>query len=168
MTELYKGETFTDTKRFCDIAWLYYRQFAPETIEGDESGLHRRLRKTAVGCVDGESFFATAATKKYTDARLRRTALLAMTDTPSPDTIGLPRYTTVLGAGERGCAYLSSIRRRTQLSLLTKPAHWKKLPPEAKEQYQWQARADWLYTLCGTPVTAGDLYQKAGPIMPRR
>lgn len=165
VAELYKSETFTDTKRFCDIAWLYYRQFAPETMEGDDSGLHRRLRKAAVGCVDGEDFFQKAATKKYTDARLRRTALLAMTDTPSPDTIGLPRYTILLGMNERGQAYLHTLRKRAGIAILTKPAHEKKLPPDAKVQYQWQQRADRLYTLCHTPVEAGDTYLRRSPVM---
>ncbi len=162
----YKTETFTDTKRFYDIAWLYFRQFATDAVlQGDKSGLTRRLQKVAQDSESGEDFFQKAATKKYTDARVRRTALLAMTDTPSPDTIGLPRYTIVLGMNERGQAYLHTLRKTADIAILTKPTHEQKLPPDAKVQYQWQKRADRLYTLCHTPVEAGNTYLRRSPIM---
>lgn len=162
----YRNETFTDAKRFYNIAWLYFRQFATDAVlQGDKSGLTRRLQKVAQDSESGEDFFQKAATKKYTDARVRRTALLAMTDTPSPDTIGLPRYTTLLGMNERGQAYLHTLRKEAGIAILTKPAHEQKLPPDAQVQYQWQKRADRLYTLCHTPVEAGDTYLRRSPIM---
>lgn len=166
VAERYQAETFTTPDRFYELAWLYFRIFTKETdLQADKSGLIGRMKKAALESTSAEQFFAKAATKKYTDARVRRTALLAMTDTPSPDTIGVPGYTTLLGMNDRGRAYLNSIRKTATIPILTKPAHQAKLPPEHQAQYQWQERADRLYTLCRTPTVDGQYYMRQKPII---
>lgn len=167
VAERYQTEPFTTPERFYALAWLYFRFFHGKVLDpqADKSGLVRRLEKVAQESEGGEAFFQKAATKKYTDARVRRTALLAMTDTPSPDTIGVPGYTTLLGMNDRGRAYLSSIRKTADIAILTKPAHQAKLSPEHQAQYQWQERADRLYTLCRTPTVDGQYYIRQKPVM---
>ncbi|MBR5446068.1 MAG: nucleotidyltransferase family protein, partial [Clostridia bacterium] len=163
---LYQKENFTGTDRFAMLAWIYFRLYAPaEPMTGDTSGLYRRLLKTAGEVTDGEAFFRTAATKKYTDARVRRTALFAMTETPEPDTLGLPAYTVLLAAGAKGRAYLKERRKSAAFPILTKPAHRDKLPPEAQKQYAWLERADRLYTLCTDPVGEADRFVRMKPVI---
>lgn len=172
VAEIYKSLTFTAPDRFYELVWLYFRLFHEKSLFAkepnettDKSGLLGRMTKAAQDTTNGEEFFERVATKKYTDARVRRTALFAMTDTPSPDTIGLPAYTILLGANERGRAYLNSIRKTAGIPILTKPAHGTKLPLEAQEQYQWQECADRLYATCRTPAVDGQYYMRQKPIM---
>ena len=163
---LYQKENFTGTGRFAMLAWIYFRLYAPaEPMTGDTSGLYRRLLKTAGEVTDGEAFFRTAATKKYTDARVRRTALFAMTETPEPDTLGLPAYTVLLAAGAKGRAYLKERRKSAAFPILTKPAHRDKLPPEAQKQYTWLVKADRLYTMCTDPVGEADRFLRMKPVI---
>lgn len=162
--EIYRNTPFTGTGRFCDLAWTYFRLFAPpEPENGEKSGLYRRLLKTAGETTDGASFFREAATKKYTDARVRRTALFAMTGTPEPDTIGLPGYTVLLGANERGREFLKERRKTAAFPILTKPAHRNKLPEDVQEQYAWLECADRLYTMCTEPVKNADRFVRMKP-----
>lgn len=159
VSEFYRGTAFTEPSRFAQLAWIYFRLFAPEIPEnGEKSGLYRRMLKTAGSCSDGEAFFREAATKKYTDARVRRTALFAITSVPEPDTLGLPAYTVLLAASEKGRAYLKKRRKNADFPIVTKPADREKLPEEAQKQYAWLERADRLYTMCTDPVKNADFF----------
>jgi predicted nucleotidyltransferase len=163
---IYRRTVFTKASRLAELAWIYFRLFAPEIPEnGEKSGLYRRMLKTAGKCSDGEAFFREAATKKYTDARVRRTALFAMTSVPEPDTLGLPAYTVLLAAGEKGRAYLKEHRKKTAFPILTKPADRDKLPPEAQKQYAWLVKADRLYTMCTDPVGEADRFLRMKPVI---
>ena len=167
--ERYRDARFTDAKRFDTLAWIYFRLFAPEKPDnGEKSGLYRRMLKTAGVCTAGETFFREAATKKYTDARVRRTALFAMTDTPEPDTLGLPGYTVLLGANEAGRAYLKERRKTQAFPIVTKPADREKLPEPARAQYHWLERADRLYTMCMDPAGEADRFLRMKPAIMER
>ncbi|MBQ8643037.1 MAG: nucleotidyltransferase family protein [Clostridia bacterium] len=163
----YRDAVFTKTERFAELAWTYFRLFAPESPaeNGEQSGLYQRLVKTASGSCCGTDFFAEAATKKYTDARIRRTALFAMTGAPLPEHIGLPGYTVLLAAGERGRAYLKERRKTAAFPIITKPADLEKLPEETQVQYRWQTQADRLYTMCMDPAAEADLFLRAKPVI---
>lgn len=162
--ETYRNASFIDRKRFSELAWTYFRLFAPDEPEnGEKSGLYRRLLKTAGESTDGETFFRNAATRKYTDARVRRTALFAMTGTPEPDTLGLPGYTVLLGATEAGRSYLKERRKTQEFPIVTKPADRDKLPEDVREQYQWLEKADRLYTMCMDPVGKADRFVRMHP-----
>jgi len=163
----YTGCRHVSAAKFEELAWTYFRLFAPDTPRdyGEKSGLYRRLCKEAGGCTDPASFFASAATKKYTDARIRRTCLLAMTETPIPKGNVLPQYTVLLAAGEKGRQYLSRRRRHSDFPVVTKPADVEKLSSEAAEQYAWQIRADRLYTMCMEPTADSDLFLRSHPVI---
>jgi len=162
--ERYRNAVFTDTKRFTELVWTYFRLFAPEKPDnGEKSGLYQRMLKTAGRCTDGENFFRETATKKYTDARVCRTALFAMTNTPEPDTLGLPGYTVLLGANEAGRAYLKERRKIQEFPIVTKPADREKLPEAVREQYYWLENADRLYTMCTEPVGEADRFLRMKP-----
>ena len=164
--DTYRHAVFTEPSRFAHLAWIYFRLFAPETPgNGEKSGLYRRMLKTAGNCSDGETFFREAATKKYTDARVRRTALFAMTSVPEPDTLGLPAYTVLLAAGEKGRSYLKERRKSADFPIVTKPADQEKLHEEAQKQYAWLERADNLYTLCMHPAEKADYFLRKHPVI---
>ncbi|MBR4959287.1 MAG: nucleotidyltransferase family protein [Clostridia bacterium] len=163
--EIYQHAVFTDSSRFADMAWTYFRLFAPQDPlqDGETGGLYRRLVKTAGQSTSGEQFFTAAATKKYTDARIRRAALFAMTGTPSPDTLTVPAYTVLLAASEKGRAWLKARRKTADFPIITKPADCDKLPEEAKAQYAWLRKADSLYAMCMHPAESADFFLRKHP-----
>jgi len=165
--EIYEKASFTDTARFAELAWTYFRLFAPDypQADGDQSGLYRHLVKTGEKTAGGSTFFAKAATKKYTDARIRRTALFAMTGTPEPHPDYLPVYSVLLAAGKAGREYLRERSRISDLPLLTKPADREKLGETARQQYTWLEKADRLYTVCMDPVAASDIFMRQKPVI---
>ena len=104
-----------------------------------------------------------SATKKYTNARIRRVLLYYLTKITPGILRGTPQVTTVLAANEIGCAYLSSIRKTTPLSSLTKPAAYRNLTPDLQAQYILTLNADRLYTLCVPCGRAADFFLKQSP-----
>ncbi len=147
LAERYRGAAFTDSGKFYDLAFTYLRLRSGFPMGEDKSGLLARLTDAAYHSTGGAELLEQAATKKYTHARIRRTALLAMTDCPAPDSIGLPKYTVLLAANGRGRAYLNERRKTADFPILTKPAHGWDLPEDARTQFAWLSRADSLYAM---------------------
>ncbi len=90
-----------------------------------------------------EELIARASDKNATLASVKRGLWRALFDLPKDP--GTPGYTTLLGANERGRAFLRE--RRGCFPVLTKPAHYKKLPPDAAEQFALSQKADTIYPL---------------------
>ena len=156
----------TSPDRFFDIAHLYFRLFAGKTpcAEG-EGGLWERLCKTAHTTENGKTFFTAAATKKYTDARIRRAALFGMTEVQQPSLKSRPLYTVLLAAGEKGREWLKHHMPSEDFTILTKPADYDKLSPAAAEQYSYLLKADSLYAACMAIPAGGDCFVKKHPVI---
>ena len=85
-------------------------------------GLGERLLRLAGECVNADEFFAAAATKRYTNARIRRAALYALCGV-TPEDAGAPAaFTVLLGATARGREVLATRRKDAPIALVTKPA----------------------------------------------
>ena len=130
--------------------------FRLEKISGKsfdfESGIINRLFKASTTAQD--SLITSAATKKYTDARLRRAALFALTDIRKTDLDKTPDFTVLLGANRAGREVIGGIRG---IELVTKPA-------DAKcPQYALEAFSDKLYTLCMECDPGADYFIKKSP-----
>ena len=61
------------------------------------------------------------ATKRFTNARIRRALLSALLSVSEKDITARPKYTMVLGANERGTASLRAIDTE-KLTVVTKPS----------------------------------------------
>lgn len=135
-----------DPKALCDIAEL-------------GNGLESRLCEAARKACNLEAFFALTATKKYTDARIRRAVLFAMTGVRREDIGVHPKYTTLLAANGRGCELLSAIRKQEgTIPVVTKPADAKAVDAR---QYALSLAADSLFTLAmPKPKEAGAFIRK--------
>ncbi len=136
--------------------------FSREVAEG-EGGLFRRIHRAAQEAATPEEMLALSATKKYTNARIRRVLLYYLTGITSDVLRDTPRVTTVLAANEIGCAYLASIRKTTPLTILTKPASYRDLPNDLQAQYAHTVNADRLYTLCLPCGCEADSFLKQSP-----
>jgi predicted nucleotidyltransferase len=123
-------------------------------------GLAERVCRAAREATDLSTFYTLAATKKYTDSRVRRAILYGMTGVTEEDLKATPAYVNLLGATDVGRAFLSAYRKKkdADLPVITRPAAI--LDSEAnaafRRQAELQLRAEALYTLAfPMPQAAG-------------
>lgn len=116
-------------------------------------GVAERLHKAAKTSGTYREMIAAAATKKYTNARLKRAAIFAMTGVKSEDLHGLPAYVTLLAANGEGRAFLAERRRTRTVPVVTKPSRVPKVRG-AERQNELSRRMDALTTLA-RPVPCG-------------
>lgn len=127
---------------------------------GLDGGLADRLCRAAREAVDLPSLLRLAATRRYTDARIRRSLWYGLCGVGECDVTAPPAYVRLLGANARGCAYLSDIRKHCTLPILTKPSD---LPstPEAIRQAAIEQHLEHLITLAyPTPQPSGSLVRR--------
>ena len=118
-----------------------------ETIAEAGGGVGNRLQTAANEAADLDSLFSLAATKKYPNARLRRALLFLLAGVRKEDLSEPPAYARMLAANERGRAFLSSVRKTADLSVVTANSG---IPdfPAARRQSELAKKATSLYALC--------------------
>jgi predicted nucleotidyltransferase len=85
-------------------------------------GLAERFIEAARKATDLASLYAAAATRRYTNARIRRALFYGLCGVRESDLRTPPAYTRLLAASPVGCAYLAAIRKDCTLPVLTKPS----------------------------------------------
>ncbi len=128
-------------------------------------GLYRHIVRTAKKSNDLSALLANAATKKYTDARIRRAILFSYFGVTPAMLREKPAYTQVLAMDAKGQDILRRIRNKTNVPILTKPADTEKLPPVAREQASRAYRADSVYTLAMPLPQAADFFIRKAPFL---
>ncbi len=126
-------------------------------------GLYEHLSKIAHQVGRLEDFFPAAATKKYTDARIRRATLFSyfgVTLSHLRESVG---YTQILAMDSKGQAVLHHIRGTVPISILTKPADIQALPTVAQGQAELSYRADSVYALAMPVPQAADIFLRTSP-----
>jgi len=163
------GETVSERTLY-DVERILLRTDAADFERAAEcgGGAGHRLRRAAAESFDGEDMFCIAATKKYTDARLRRGALFACTGILWENIKARPLYTSVLAVGERGGELLRRIKKTSDIEILTKTADYNKLTSEAKEQFLRSFRADRFYTLIGKKPKKEEHYLAVTPYVAKK
>ncbi len=121
-------------------------------------GLDRHLHKVAQVTATPKEFWECAQTKQYTEARLRRGMLFALTGVTCEDISTMPSYTSLLAANAAGCRYLSAYRKQeASFPIVTKPAD----APVSRQRDLGEV-IDALYTLCmPRPAESGYLMKKS-------
>ena len=156
VTEKYAG--------FADTAFLGGAMLARLRAEGEyaltggeirlshvaecEGGLGAHLCRAAQQSTDYHSLCRAAATKKYTDARIRRALLYLLAGVTREDLAAPPAYLRVLGANERGRAFLANTRKTRTVPVVTKPADVAALGESVARARALEAIAQGLYALC--------------------
>ncbi len=92
-------------------------------------------------------FMARCATKKYTDAGLRRCTLACLFGVTGELRRAVPHFTNLLAAGREGMAFLSEIRKRKTIAILSKRSQASELTGDAAAQYAQSRKADSIYEL---------------------
>ena len=125
-------------------------------IEGVSAGLENRIVQSALEASSYTELLAKLATKKYTDARLRRALLFSLLGITHSDMSLKPRYINLLAANSNGRELLSSLRKNDNITVVTKVADKKQLmssldlieKADAERLLEIEKRADSLYSLC--------------------
>ena len=147
---VYGGEPDGDAAKLREILFCYFRLLdsVPNGIFDAGGGVGERLIGCAAEAVSGEEFFTLAATKRYTNSRLRRAALFTLMGVTEDDVKTPPAFTVLLGANERGREFLAEIRRSSSIKVLTKPSAVPDGDERFVRQYELWKKTDELYTLC--------------------
>jgi predicted nucleotidyltransferase len=164
--DVYPFEAQVSDDKLAELLYNYYR-LRGETdgrvfFEG-EGGVDARLLKAASESAGHSEFFSKAATKRYTDSRLRRAALFALLGVMKDDVTRTPSVTVLLAASKKGREYLSSLRKAEGIRILTKPSDTAGLSEESVRQISLMRRADELYTLCLKEKTPAGKYLRKRP-----
>lgn len=85
-------------------------------------GLLQRIIAASNETATLQGLLSAVCTKRYTDARIRRAILFALTGVTNAMLDSSVAYTTLLAANEKGCAILSEKRRQKTVTIITKPA----------------------------------------------
>ena len=115
----------------------------PGAAEGLENRLYQAIQQshTVMEACD------RAKTKRYAHSRLRRMALCAFLDISAGEAAAPPPYLNLLAFSQRGRAVLAQCRKTAALPLITKPAHSRKLPPEAQAAFEREVLRSRLHSL---------------------
>ena len=155
-----------------DAVLGYYRLHAPAELSGIaemHGGLAERICRAAADAATEEEFLSLAATKKYTDSRVRRAILYGMTGVTEDDLRTFPAYVNLLGASERGRAFLAAYRKKKdkRVEIVTRPAAIldEEVSPAFLRQAELQRRAEALYTLFLPKKAPAGLYLRSRAVM---
>ena len=146
----------------------FYRLANAKALEKYESmtdGMANRLVKGANECGNLNQLLENLSGKSYTNAKIRRAILHGMTGVLPSMLKEKPMYTQVLAANDNGRKLIKKSQKNSSVSILTKPAHFKKLVGKAKEQAIFSNNAEKLLTLmCDNPLSA-DEFLKMTPFI---
>ncbi len=118
-----------------------------------EGGLYHRLQNKAFESTDLSTLCAKTATKKYTDARIRRAILFSYFGVTSSDLKTPVAFTHLLGADARGLSLVKRVKKECDFPIITKPSVMEGLSVSARKQKDLSDRADVLFGL-SLPVPA--------------
>lgn len=116
-------------------------------LPGAAEGLEHRLYSAIQQAATPEQVCDLGKTKRYAHARLRRMVWCAFLGITAQEAAARPPYLRVLAFSDRGRRVLAQARKTASLPLLTKPAHAKQLPPEARAAFQREALRTRLHSL---------------------
>ena len=136
-----------------------------ENIAELGGGLLSHLAKAAHRATDYDTLCAEAATKRYTNARLRRAMLYLLSGVTREDLLSPPAYLRLLGANERGRAYLAETRKTRPVPVVTKNAELDLTDVRVARQHALEDVAHALYALCLPRPTLPATLASKPPVM---
>lgn len=159
-----RGEAPCDVRAIESAILAFFRLTDPASLEGIAEaggGLAHRLCAAARESSTLDEFYAAAASKRYTDARLRRAVINCMVGVTPADLRATPAYVQLLAANATGRELLTKMKKASAIPVVTKPADAESLCEAAARQYALTARADALFTLTlPTPRPAGEYVRR--------
>ncbi len=164
----------TDKYGFALLSFLRISSAAQlSEIEGISGGLENRIIQSALSSTTYEELLKNVATKKYTDARLRRALLFSLFGIIHSDMSTMPIYVNLLAAGNGGRELLSRLRKNDEMWVVTKASDKKRLISEltgfkkadAERLYELEKKADAIYSLCLEPARDAGFFERKAPLV---
>lgn len=118
---------------------------------------------TALNSKNFYEFFSNLTTKTYTYARLRRIVLYSALKTYELDSE--PAYTALLGANEKGRAFLKQIKKTISFPILTKLADYKNHGEKVASQFEEASKLDKVFNAFLKNKAASTSYIKKTPFI---
>lgn len=135
-----------------------------DNIADSNGGVGGRLYNSAFATNNYNEWMKIAATKQYTNSRLRRVGLYTITGVSNAILKSEPEYTNVLAANKKGRDYLSYIRRKSDIKIFTNTPSKFELSEIGKAQFETADFADKIYTLVSGISDVG-YFPKHSPII---
>lgn len=163
LSRAYREGVITDTSKLSGALKLFFRMCEPTDICNSaecDMGLASRICSAAKECVDGD-LIEPLRTKRYTDARIRRAILFAMTGVTNDDFAVIPKYTNLLGANACGRELLAKRRKGGSIDILAKAAD---IPntAEAQRQAKLSSKLDAIFAMAlKNEISATDMLRKS-------
>ena len=159
--DLIAKKQYTDKHEIEDFLFRSILLSSPEEISrcyDVPNGAEYFIYDTALNSKSSSEFFSKLTTKTYTYARLRRIVLYTALKTLEIESA--PEYTVLLGANEKGRAYLKQIKKSVSFSILTKLADYKQCEEKVKKQFEASATLDkFFYSFMGNYLSSIDLFK---------
>jgi predicted nucleotidyltransferase len=158
------GSAPVSIKNIESAVLAFWRNCAPSDLAECGAGVAQRLHSCACKAAGIEEFFELAATKKYTNARLRRAVLFGMTGVTYADLDSSPAYISLLAANENGRSIAAIAKKRGDIPIVTKPS---RIPDtaNARRQYELTVRLESLYTLAMPQKRESSFFLTRSPII---
>lgn len=138
-----------------------------EALPDSGDGLAARLLCAARQTASLEELYALTKTRTYAHSRVRRLALCALLGLREQHRPAAPPYIRVLGFNSRGRELLKKMNRTAALSFFVKPAHNRRLSPQAQTLFALEDRFTDLFSLCFPTPRPGGLEWTTGPVIIR-
>ena len=155
-----KEGRITDAEELSKAILVYLRLSDADTLSqmaDNEGGIANRMISAAHNAKSSDELFELLKTKRYTDAKLRRAVLFAITSVRAEMLKRPFDYVQILGANAKGREILSECRRDSGISLVTKAAD----APKETEQHKAGQRLEAIFTVARRSGTdTGESYRK--------
>lgn len=166
VTEIYKGTQPCDPEAAAGIILWYFRNADAEKLSefaDTDLGLAARLISCAGESASLEELYSKAATKKYTDSRVRRAVFNCLLGVTKEMLENEPAFSTLLGASSLGCKALKEIKKSGSLPIITKPADYRSYAEDVQRAFLFSNKADMLFATA-TGEKSDDILRK-GPVI---
>ena len=137
----------------------------PDDIADCGGGLLAHLSKAAYRATNYDELCCEAATKRYTNGRLRRAMLYLLAGVTRADLLAPPAYLRVLGANQKGKAYLAKTRKTRPVCVVTKNSELDLNDARVARQHTLENVSHALYALCMAEPTLPAALASKPPIM---
>ncbi len=127
-------------------------------------GLGNRMAESARRATSLQEFFEYTSTKKYTEARIRRGVLFALTGVQTADLCERPAYTRLLAANAVGSRFLSTMRGRCDIPVVTRRSDLTNNLLDTRQNVLSE-QAFRLYTLCQRDSSSASTLWTRPPIL---
>jgi len=159
-----------DLSEIPEGAKKFFSQSSASLETGELAVLHflrnhsdRRIANAALQATSLTQLYDGLSQKNLTDARVRRDVLHALLGYSEIE-FELPKFTTVLGMNEKGAALLRSIKKCSEITLITKPADYKQYPA-IRQQFERNLRSDALFSVCSERMMPANWSLKESPFV---